>query len=331
MALSEFELINRYFRRPGLAADPEVHPCVVLGPGDDCALLELPAGQQLALSLDVLVAGVHFPEDADPHLLAGRALAVNLSDLAAMGATPLGFTLGLTLPSIDERWLQGFSDGLLDMASRYCCPLLGGDTTRGPLQIAIQVHGSVAVRTALRRDGAKAGDDIYVSGQLGRAGLALAVLDNTLPAASAAQNDELLAAYYRPQPRLALGAALCAVATSAQDVSDGVLADLGHIARASRVAMQVQASQVPVAPVVSALCPPANALLLALTAGDDYELVFTAPCGRRAEVKLAAEVNGVLVTRIGRVLAGSGVSVCNADGSLLQLPRQGYDHFGDLQ
>jgi len=327
MALSEFELINRYFRRPGLAADPEVHPCVVLGPGDDCALLELPAGQQLALSLDVLVAGVHFPEDADPHLLAGRALAVNLSDLAAMGATPLGFTLGLTLPRIDETWLQGFSDGLLDAAARYCCPLLGGDTTRGPLQIAIQVQGRLAAGTALRRDGAKAGDDVYVSGQLGRAGLALSVLQNKLPAASAMQRDELLVAYYRPEPRLPLGVALRGLATSAQDVSDGVLADLGHIARASGVAMQLHAEQVPVAATLSALCAPAQALQLALTAGDDYELVFTASPAQRTAIADAAATTGTAVARIGRVTAGTGIEVVAADGSVILFPSAGYLHF----
>lgn len=329
MALSEFELISRYFRRKGLAADPLVHPGIALGPGDDCALLTTAPGEQLAVSLDVLVAGVHFPLDADPALLGERALAVNLSDLAAMGAEPCGFTLGLTLPAIDEHWLQGFSDGLLAASVRHHCPLLGGDTTRGPLQIAIQVHGRLPAGTALTRHGAGIGDDVYVSGLLGRAGLALSVLRAELPAATADQRAELLEAYHRPQPRLSLGILLRGLATAAQDVSDGVLADLGHIARQSGVAVEIESILVPVAPVVSTLCAPAQALLLALTAGDDYELVFTASSGRRAAIQMVAQQSGVPVTRIGRVLAGSAVSVRNADGSLLQLPRQGYDHFGD--
>lgn len=327
MALSEFELIARYFNQPGLAADPALHEGVVLGIGDDCALLSLAPDQHMAVSLDLLVEGVHFPANADAKLLAERALAVNLSDLAAMGARPLGFTLGLSLPQADPHWLQSFSSGLRDCALRYRCPLLGGDTTRGPLQLAIQVHGTLPRGSALRRNGARAGDEVYVSGMLGRAALALSTMNNSLPSATAAQTAELLAAYYMPQPRLALGMALRGIATAAQDVSDGVLADLGHIAGQSGVAMQLAATAIPVAPVVSALCNPRQALQLALTGGDDYELVFTAPPTQRAAVAAAALSAGVAVTCIGTVGQGSGVQVSDDKGELLQFASQGFQHF----
>ncbi len=327
MAHTEFDLISRYFNQPGLAADPARHESVELGIGDDCALLSIPHDQQLAVSMDVLVESVHFPVGADAALLAERALAVNLSDLAAMGARPIGFTLGLTLPRVDERWLQSFSLGLKESALRYRCPLLGGDTTRGPLQIAIQVHGTVPTGTALTRSGAQVGDDVYVSGLLGRAGLALSVLQNTLPAATAEQRAELLSAYYQPQPRLTLGSALRGIASAAQDVSDGVLADLGHIANRSNVALQLDAAAIPVAPVVSALRDPATALELALTAGDDYELVFTAPPDERAAVLAASLSTGVATHRIGTVMAGSGVEVISASGQTLHFARQGFQHF----
>lgn len=327
MPLSEFELIQRYFQQPGLAADPAQHTNVALGIGDDCALLTVPAGQQLAVSLDVLVADVHFPATADAALIAERALAVNLSDLAAMGAQPLGFTLGLTMPKVDERWLEAFSKGLRNSALQYQCPLLGGDTTRGPLQIAIQIHGTLPVGSALTRSGAKVGDDVYVSGTLGRAGLALAVLRNTLPAANPDQQAELLRAYYQPEPRLALGMALRGIATAAQDVSDGVLADLGHIANRSGKHIVVNAVAIPVAAVVSALCPVPQALQLALTAGDEYELVFTAPQACRQSVAELAYRCSVELSRIGAVREGSGVSVLDAAGESLKFASQGFQHF----
>lgn len=329
MALSEFELISRYFNQFGLAADPLTHEGVVLGIGDDCALVSLEHEQQLCISMDVLVEGVHFPHKADPKMVAERALAVNLSDLAAMGATPLGFTLGLTLPKLNEEWLSGFSIGLRDAAQRYRCPLLGGDTTRGPLQIAIGIHGTVPKGLALQRRGARPGDDVFVSGVLGRAGLALSLLDKTLVAETAAQSAELLTAYWLPQPRLSLGIALRGTASAAQDVSDGLLADLGHIAKASGVGIELQSGLIPVATVVAELCEQAKALQLALTAGDDYELVFTAPVRNRAGVQAAALSAGINVTRIGTVVYGNEVNVAAQDGAPLLYNRVGYDHFGE--
>ncbi len=326
--LTETEIIARYFSQPGLSADASQHQGIALGIGDDCALLSLPPGHEMAVTMDVLVEAVHFPAAADPELLAQRALAVNLSDLAAMGATPLAFTLGLTLPTVDEAWLDAFSRGLRESASRYGCPLAGGNLTKGPLQICIQAHGLVSAGKALLRSGAKAGDDVYVSGCTGRAGLALALLAGTLNGATKQQEQELLAAYYQPVPQLALGKALPGIATAAQDVSDGVLNDLGHMARSSNVAIVVEAAAVPIAPILTALQTHDAALTLALTAGDDYELVFTAPAVRQQDVATAAANAGVRVSRIGRVIAGHGVQVRDSEGHIVEFDSKGYQHFG---
>jgi thiamine-monophosphate kinase len=327
MPLSEFTIITRYFQQAGLCADAS-HANIPLGIGDDCALLSVPAGYQLAVSMDVLVATIHFPLKANPVLLAQRALAVNLSDLAAMGATPLGFTLGLTLPYIEENWLADFAQGLRMSAQKYACPLFGGNLTRGPLQICIQVHGLVKSGMALLRSGAKVGDGVYISGNTGRAGLALEWIKGTLTTATAEQINELEAAYYLPEPRLKLGQALLGVANAAQDVSDGLLADLNHIAKQSNVQIVVEADCVPIAALLLSFKSQTEALQLALTAGDDYELVFTAPGERHEQVLAAAAGTEVAVTRIGKVVAGSGMQILGADGRPVQFTQKGYDHFG---
>jgi thiamine-monophosphate kinase len=327
MPLSEFTIITRYFRQAGLCADAS-HANIPLGIGDDCALLSVPAGYQMAVSMDVLVANVHFPLKANPALLAQRALAVNLSDLAAMGATPLGFTLGLTLPYIEENWLADFAQGLRLSAQKYACPLFGGNLTRGPLQICIQVHGLVEAGKALLRSGTRVGDAVYVSGNTGRAGLALDMIKGSLPTITAEQGHELETAYYLPEPRLKLGQALQGIATAAQDVSDGLLADLGHIAQQSNVQIIVEANAVPLADVLRSFRTNTEALELALTAGDDYELVFTAPAELHAQVMAAAAAAETSITRIGSVIAGSGMQVLDADGLPLQFRQKGYDHFG---
>jgi thiamine-monophosphate kinase len=327
MPLSESEIIDRYFRKPGLAADSKIQRNIHLGIGDDCAILSLPRGKQLAVSMDVLVEGVHFPKDADPALVAYRALAVNLSDLAAMGAEPLCFTLGLTLPQADAGWLEKFSDGLRECAQLFNCPLAGGNLTKGPLQIAIQVQGFVPTGKALLRSGAKAGQDVYVSGATGRAGLALEFLEGKCPAATAKQQQELLGAYYRPQPRLQLGQALLGVASAAQDVSDGLLKDLEHIARSSKVKLTIEIAAIPLAGVLTALRSSTDVFRLALTAGDDYELAFTAPAGKKKAVAAAAKKAGVRVTRIGKVEKGEGVTVLDLSGDRLEFTGAGYDHF----
>ncbi|MES2626475.1 MAG: thiamine-phosphate kinase [Pseudomonadota bacterium] len=327
MPLSEFDIIARYFQQAGLCADV-THANIPLGIGDDCALLTVPTGYQMAVSMDVLVATVHFPLEANPALLAQRALAVNLSDLAAMGASPIGFTLGLTLPCAEESWLADFSQGLRLSAQKYGCPLFGGNLTRGPLQICIQVHGLVQTGKALLRSGAKPGDSVYVSGTTGRAGLALDWIGGALTTATQEQIRELEAAYYLPEPRLKLGQALQGIASSAQDISDGLLADLGHIARQSDVQIVIEADVIPLATVLLDFKSYEQALLLALTAGDDYELIFTAPLNRHEDVISAAVSSGVNVTRIGSVSAGSGTLVLDAAGKSVQINEKGYDHFG---
>ena len=328
MALSEFDVIARYFQRKGLAADPASQRNVALGIGDDCALLNVPRGKQLAVSMDVLVAGVHFPLDADPGLIAYRALAVNLSDLAAMGAQPLCFTLGLTMPNAEAAWLENFSLGLRECAQQYGCPLAGGNLARGPLQIAIQVQGLVPAGTALLRSGAKPKHDVYLSGMTGRAGLTLEWWAGKCAYGfTDAQREELLAAYYRPEPRLELGQALRGIASSAQDVSDGLLADLGHIARASNVSITLDITRIPVSGLLTSRHSSTGVFRLALTAGDDYELVFTAPAGKKKAVAAAAAKVGVKVTRIGRVDKGAGVVVLDPSGMPMEFNGAGYAHF----
>lgn len=327
MSLTELDIISRYFQQAGLRADPKLHKNLPLGIGDDCALLNVPRGKQMAVSMDVLVEGVHFPRDADPARIAYRALAVNLSDLAAMGAEPLCFTLGLTMPNAEEQWLEAFSTGLRECALQYACPLAGGNLTRGPLQIAIQAHGLVPVGKALLRSGAKAGHDVYVSGVTGRAGLTLDYWQGKCGAVSDAQRDELLTAYYRPEPRVALGQQLRGIASAAQDVSDGLLADLAHIARNSKVQITVDIAAIPLAGVLMALCDSTDVFRLALTAGDDYELVFTAPAGKKKAVAAAAKKLGVQVTRIGKVSKGEGVQVLDLSGTPMSFTGTGYQHF----
>ena len=329
--MGEFELIRRFFERPGPRASG-----VVLGIGDDCALLAPAPGMELTVSTDMLVQGRHFLPSAAPDALGHKALAVNLSDLAAMGADPLGFTLALALPEADEAWLDGFARGLFVLADAHACPLVGGDTTRGPLNLCITVFGQVPAGQALRRSGAQAGDDLYVSGRLGDARLALEAYRGTArlgPAALARAQARM----DRPTPRLALGRALRGVASAAIDLSDGLFGDLGHILAASGVkaALQVDAllDSCAVSDDVRAQ-PRALALTCVLTGGDDYELAFTASPEARAQVQHAAEMSDTPVTRIGAVLPS------NAPGPLLQLldargqaldvhalPLAGFDHF----
>lgn len=317
MALAEFELIREHFRRAGTRAD------VVLGVGDDCALLTVPAGMQLAVSLDLLVSGVHFLPDVAPEALGWKALAVNLSDLAAMGAEPAWVTLGLTLPAVDEGWLAAFCRGFYALAAEHGVELVGGDTTRGPLAIAVQVHGFVAPGAALTRAGARPGDLVCVSGTPGFAalGLALRLGRTELPEPLAASALERLE---RPQPRVALGRALRGLATACIDVSDGLAQDLGHILEASGVGASIEVERVPRPPVADADA----ALQAALAGGDDYELCFTLPPGRLPRLAAAAAAGGCPCSVIGRIEAAPGLRLRRADGSPLHLARGGYEHFG---
>ncbi len=327
-AMGEFDLIARYFTRPAPAGG-----AVALGVGDDCALLAPRPGMQLAVSSDMLVAGRHFFADTDPEGLGHKALAVNLSDLAACGARPLAFTLALALPALDAPWLAAFARGLLALADAHGCTLMGGDTTRGPLNLCITVFGEVPAGQALLRSGACAGDDIWVSGQLGDARLALLALQGEIklpPTALAAARLRL----ERPTPRVALGLALRGVASAALDVSDGLLGDLGHLLRASGVGADITLAQTSKLIAAHALFTGASACFgpdllqqCTLAGGDDYELVFTAPAAQRSAVQQAGADCGVAVTRIGTTSAQPGLRLWDAQGQLQPLRHASFDHF----
>ena len=325
--MGEFDLIARYFKRPARRA--------ALGVGDDCALLQPSPGYQLAVSTDMLVAGRHFLPDVDPRTLGHKALAVNLSDLAACGARPLAFTLALALPQADAAWLESFSKGLFALADAHDCELVGGDTTQGPLNICITVMGEVPVQQgrslALLRSGAQADDDIYVSGTLGDARLALDVLRGavTLPGA------QLAAARQRmdtPEPRVALGMALRGVATAAIDISDGLLGDLGHVLESSRVGARLD-THIALGllrhgrEAADKVLPEATRLACVLAGGDDYELAFTAPTTARDAVQAAAAASHTPVTRIGQVLAAPGLQLVDAQGAPVVNSFRSFDHF----
>lgn len=333
MALNEFDLIRRFFASSALNFASE-H--VVLGPGDDAAILAVPAGYQLVMSIDTLNESVHFPRAADPCLLAQRCLLVNLSDLAAMGATPLAFTLAISLPESDEAWLSAFSQGLAQVAQAWQCPLIGGDTTRGPLAITIQVHGLVPAGQALLRSGARPGDAVYVTGELGDAGAALWwLLGDTRLVRSALGPDAeqvLQQAFYQPDARIHAGMALRGLASAALDISDGLVSDLQHILDASMHETPLQAvldvQAVPMSSVFCACVPRAEQLRLALSAGDDYELcVCIAPQHEASAVRRMADL-GVRFTRIGELKPGHGVVLRWPDGHLQTPDWQGYNHFG---
>lgn len=333
---TEFELIGRYFNRPELAF---AHPDVVLGPGDDAAILAQHTGRQLVVSVDTLNVGVHFPADAPPALLAERCLRVNLSDLAAMGAEPLGFTLALSMPTVSACWLQDFSDGLARVAQQFNCPLLGGDTTRGPLSITVQVHGHVPVDQALRRSGAKAGDLIYVTGELGCGAAALWYLQNSelfqARDISAAEHSRWLAAFYRPQPRLAEGQALRTLASAALDISDGIASDLKHILRASTpeggetLGAVLDSRRLPVSEDFQQRVPADQQVALALGGGDDYELCVCVAPGNEVAAVSALAALGTPFHCIGHIDTGSGIRLINRDGGCTTMPDGGYRHFAE--
>jgi thiamine-monophosphate kinase len=317
MALGEFELIDRYFKRPARRA--------ALGIGDDCALLAIAPGMQLATSSDMLVEGRHFLSTVAPERLGHKALAVNLSDLAACGARPLAFTLALAMPRAEPAFLDGFSRGLFALAEAHDCELIGGDTTQGPLNICITVFGELPAGEALLRGRARPGDDIWVSGRVGDARLALEVFRGQVSlggADFAAVRD----AMELPQPRTALGIALRGVARSAIDVSDGLLGDLGHILRQSNAGATIEVDAVPRSAVLAAQ-PREMQRLCTLAGGDDYELVFTAAAADAARVRQAAERTGVAVTRIGCIDASAGLRLVDAEGRAVHADFDSFDHF----
>lgn len=314
--MGEFELIQRYFARPSRRA--------ALGTGDDCALLAPAPGMQLAVSSDMLVEGRHFLSTVDPARLGHKALAVNLSDLAACGAQPLAFTLALSLPRADAAFLEPFSRGLLALADAHGCELVGGDTTQGPLNICITVFGEVPAGQALLRSGARAGDDLWVSGTLGDARLALEVFRGQA-SISADAFEAARARMEMPTPRVALGLALRGIATSAIDISDGLLGDLGHVLRASGVGAVIDASLADA--LMAAPFQGERRLEFILAGGDDYELAFTAPAQQRAAVAQAAAQAGTAATRIGTLQAGTGISLVDGRGTALDARYASFDHF----
>lgn len=345
-SLKEFDIIARYFSDilPISSADnsPSTSSLVELGVGDDCALLSLPAGQRLAVSIDTLVAGRHFPVNANAFDIGQRALAVAVSDLAAMGATPLAFTLAICLPEVDTQWLQSFSEGLRKMAQAYNMPLIGGDTTNGPLTISVQVHGVLAAGSGLQRSAANPGDRIFVSGTLGDGAAALEVVEHPQQFAndpiSAEQKAYFQQKFYSPIARISLGQSLLDIASAAVDISDGLLADLGHICKASGCGARIQLDKLPLSPELIALATAQVqskntndvldcALNYAISGGDDYELCFTVArqdCQRAID---AAAGSGVAVTEIGEVVAGDTVVCLDNSGEPIQFARKGYQHF----
>ncbi|WP_460917581.1 thiamine-phosphate kinase [Pseudoxanthomonas sangjuensis] len=313
--MSEFELIDR-IRARAITRDD-----IVLGIGDDAAILRPPPSKQLVVTADTLNAGVHFPEATKPGDIGWKSLAVNLSDLAAMGAQPAWCTLSLSLPESDPEWLDGFIDGFLDLAARHDIALVGGDTTRGPLSIAVTAMGLVDNGSALRRDGAKVGDDIWVTGTLGDAAAALQSLF-----AGAALDRALRMRLDRPAPRVAAGLRLVGLANSCIDVSDGLLADLGHICERSKVGAEVEISKLPASPSLQRFAP-AMRIPWQAGGGDDYELCFTAAPRLRDEIRQALDFAETPGTRIGRIVAGTGVKALDAEGNEWQPPQAGYVHF----
>jgi thiamine-monophosphate kinase len=314
----EFELIARHFTRPAANA--------VLGVGDDCALVDVTNGMDLAVSTDTMVSGTHFFPDVDPENLGHKALAVNLSDMAAMGAMPYWAMLALTVPNVNHEWLAAFAKGFFDLAQEYNVSLIGGDTTRGPLTMTVTIMGEVPAGSALKRSGAKVGNDVWVSGNVGDAALAVAhrygkiVLD-------AADYHEAVMRLYEPTPRVRLGQALRGLANSAIDISDGLLADLTHICRLSNVGATVDLASVPVSAIGAKHIHTDEGRNAILAGGDDYELCFTAHPNSRDSIEDLTDVLGIPITRIGQIKRGKGVSLLGGDGKAVKIDGRGYDHF----
>ncbi len=315
---SEFDLIRQYFTRPT--------PGALLGVGDDAALLQISPGMELAVSVDMLVEGRHFSPQDGPGTVGHKSLAVNLSDMAAMGAQPRWATLALALPVADEKWLRGFAGGFFGLASKFGVDLIGGDTTRGPLNICIQIMGEVPAGQALRRSGAKAGDEIWVSGTLGTAALALAFRQGRVELEQL-EAAACLPALYVPQPRVALGLALRGIASAAIDISDGLLADLGHILEQSGVGAEIHFEALPLHEVVRRKIDLDVAKNCVLAGGDDYELCFTAPAARHAGLLALAQQLALPLTCIGRITGAAGLAVLDGKGQPMPVAARGFDHF----
>ncbi len=316
--MSEFELIRRHFIKPT--------PGALLGIGDDAALLMPSAGHALAISSDMLVAGTHFFHDADPFMLGHKALAVNLSDMAAMGAKPRWVTLAIALPDGDETWLEQFSSGFFSLAELHGVELVGGDTTRGPLNLSVTIMGEVPQGQSLLRSGAEAGDEIWISGNLGDAALALAHMQGVV-ALNDAQFAACSPALHQPKPRVELGLALRGNVNSAIDISDGLLADLGHILDASNVGAKLDYSALPTSDIIRDLQPLSLRKQCILSGGDDYELCFTADTQSHEKISAIGVQLGLKLTCVGEIIAGQGCVVQDGMGINIDVKGEGYDHF----
>ncbi len=318
MPLGEFDLIRRYFTRNAVNA--------TLGIGDDAALLPVTLGKELAVSTDMLVSGRHFFPDADPYFLGRKSLAVNLSDMAAMGATPRWATLALALPEVNNDWLEAFARGFFAMADEFGVELVGGDTTRGPLNICVQILGETSSDVALRRDGAKVGDIVWISGELGSAAVALAHLQGDVSLPSETFNF-CAKRLYDPSPRVALGLALQGIAHSAIDVSDGLIGDLGHILQRSNVAAEIRIDKIPCNPELKTYLAQSLGQHALLAGGDDYELCFTVASQRTESIQTIAKRLQLPLTPIGAIVVGSGLVVLDEHDEPLNVNLKSFDHF----
>lgn len=323
MACGEFSLIARYFDRVRSSRFD-----VETGIGDDCALLNIPEKQTLAISTDTLVSGIHFLPDIDPADLAYKALAVNVSDLAAMGADPAWLTLALTLQSVDESWLKAFSDSLFEQLDYYDMQLIGGDTTKGPLSMTLGIHGYVPVGRALKRSGAKPGDWIYVTGTPGDSAAGLAILQNRLTVSDETDNAYLVKRHLRPTPRILQGQALRDLASSAIDLSDGLVSDLGHILKASECGARIDLDALPYSEAMQRHVDGEQAMRWALSGGEDYELCFTVPELNRGALDVALGHLGVPFTCIGQMSADVDGMHFQRGGDVVTFDYKGFDHFG---
>lgn len=314
----EFNLIAQHFTRPTARTD--------LGVGDDAALISITNGMQLAISADMLVAGTHFFADCDPYQLGWKSLAVNISDMAAMGAQPKWATLAIALPNVDDAWIKAFSQGFFACADQFDVDLIGGDTTRGPLNISVQIMGEVPFGKAIKRSGAKTDEDIWVSGSLGSAAIGLAHLQNKMHVLGGALSA-CLSALHMPMPRLALGLILRDIATSCIDISDGLLADLGHILHASKLGATVDLAKIPCIDYLKQDLQNPQIQQAILAGGDDYELCFTAPKSKRAEIHMLSNQLSLPLTLIGETQASLGINVM-FNAQKLNINYKGFDHFG---
>lgn len=323
--MNEFELIRQFFNS-GQGDDSNHTSGVVLGIGDDAAVLQPISDHQMIVSVDTLVSGVHFPETASAYDIGWRTLAVNLSDLAAMGVTPRWFTLALTIPTADESWLQSFSQGLFDCASRYQIKLVGGDTTAGPLTLTVQVIGETPNQQFLSRSGAAVGDGIYLTGYVGDAIAGLGIVQGKYSTTDTHERY-LLDRFMKPTPRVEAGLALSTIASAAIDISDGVIADLGHIAEASQLSAALELGKIPVSEPLIELLGKSTAQQLALSAGDDYELCFTVSAVHQSKLPAIFETLELNYSQIGEMKTGTGVSIQGEKHPDIQHTNTGYQHF----